>query len=83
MENMSRQVVCRQFEQGVAYVGSDYMSHVLWDKYIKFEIQQGAFANVAHLYLQILSSPLRELQRFHSRYSINLVRRQLRMPLID
>ena len=59
--------MCRHFEQGVAYVGTDFMAHVLLDKYIKFEVEQGAFANVARLYLQILSGPLKELPRYHSR----------------
>ncbi len=48
-------------------MGTDFLSHVLWDKYIKFEVEQGAFANVARIYLQILSGPLRELPRYHSR----------------
>lgn len=51
----------------MAYVGTDYLSHGLWDKYIKFESAQGAFSNVTGLYLRILGSPLKDIDRYYDR----------------
>ena len=59
--------VCRVFENGAAYVGSDYLAHILWDKYLKFEQQHGTPAHIMRLYLQILGSPLRDLDRYYAR----------------
>ena len=64
---IDRQDSCRVFEQGAAYVGTDYLSHILWDKYIKYELQHGTPAHVTRLYLQILGSPLRDLNRYYTR----------------
>ena len=57
----------RLFERGLAYVGTDYLAHILWDKYIKFEMAQHAFSNVTAVYLRALSCPLKELDRYFSR----------------
>ena len=58
---------CRVFEQGLAYVGTDYLAHGLWDKYISLELAQSDTAKVVQLYERILASPIRELDRFHTR----------------
>ena len=66
-------MLCRTFEDGIAYVGTDYLAHGLWDKYIKFETEQGTLENVASLYRRIMDAPLKELDRFHSRYGTSQV----------
>ena len=60
-------MISRLFERGLAYVGTDYLAHILWDKYIKFEMAQQAFSNVTAVYLRALSCPLKELDRYISR----------------
>lgn len=67
----------RLFEQGIAYVGTDYLAHGLWDKYIKYETAQGAFANVTRLCLRILGSPLKEIDRYFERCFPDLQARNL------
>lgn len=57
----------RIFERALAYCGSDYVAHSLWDKYINFEEEQGATLHVAALYTRALGHPLRELPRYWSR----------------
>jgi hypothetical protein len=52
------------FERGLQYVGTDYLAHALWDKYLQFEQGQGSTSGVVALYSRILSTPLKELHRF-------------------
>lgn len=73
----SLRAFCRIFENGIAYVGTDYLSHVLWDKYVKFEMDQGHPDHVTRLYVQILGSPLRDIDRYNSRYSLSNINSQL------
>eukprot|EP00249_Psilotum_nudum_P022185 c28411_g1_i1 orf=1180-2937(+) len=56
----------RLFERGLLYVGTDYLSHLLWDKYIEFENSQNEISRVAHLYTRILQLPIQQLDRFYS-----------------
>lgn len=58
---------CSIFDRGVAYCGSDYLGHTLWDKFLQFEEEQGTAANVAATYTRVLSQPLRELPRYMQR----------------
>lgn len=66
-KDSSQCMLLRVFEQGLAYVGTDYLAHALWDKYISFELSQSATAKVAQLYERIFACPIRELDRFYSR----------------
>ena len=58
---------CSLFEQGLAYVGTDYLSHGLWDKYLAYELAQNDTLRVAAVYQQVLSSPIRDLDRYFNR----------------
>ena len=64
--------MCRTFEDGIAYVGTDYLAHGLWDKYIKFETEHGTPSSIVDLYKRILECPLKELDRYYSRLVICL-----------
>lgn len=55
------------YERAVAYCGSDYIAHTLWDKYLAFEEEVSTPSAVAALYTRILNLPLRELPRYLSR----------------
>lgn len=57
----------RLFERGVAYVGTDYLSHLLWDKYVEFELGRSEWSRVAQIYTQILQIPLQQLDRYLAR----------------
>ena len=60
--------MCSLFEQGLAYVGTDYLSHSLWDKYLAYEMAQTDTLRVAAVYQQVLASPIRDLDRYFNRY---------------
>ncbi|GMH37035.1 hypothetical protein BSKO_04908 [Bryopsis sp. KO-2023] len=58
----------RLFEQGLAYVGTDYLSHALWDKYLNFEASQENVLNQSQLYTRILGYPIKELNRYYQSF---------------
>ena len=58
---------CRLFERGLAYVGMDYLSHGLWDKYLTYELSLGAHAQVTQLYLRLLRMPIQRLDEYRTR----------------
>ena len=60
--------LCRLFERGLAYVGVDYLSHVLWDKYLSFRASGESQVPVADLYSRILRIPLKKLDDYHTRW---------------
>ncbi|DBB06521.1 TPA: hypothetical protein ACH3X1_012070 [Trebouxia sp. C0004] len=58
----------RLFERGLAYVGMDYLSHGLWDKYLTYELGLGAHAQVAQLYSRLLRMPIQRLDEYRTRF---------------
>ncbi|CAM6096792.1 unnamed protein product [Calypogeia fissa] len=58
----------RLFERGIIYVGSDYLSHLLWDKYIDFEYSQQEWSKLAQIYTRILQIPLHQLDRYYNSF---------------
>eukprot|EP00246_Nothoceros_aenigmaticus_P007867 TRINITY_DN2206_c0_g2_i2.p1 TRINITY_DN2206_c0_g2~~TRINITY_DN2206_c0_g2_i2.p1 ORF type:complete len:724 (+),score=173.25 TRINITY_DN2206_c0_g2_i2:90-2261(+) len=58
----------RLFERGLEYVGTDYLSHLLWDKYIDFEYSQEEFSRLALIYSRVLQIPLQQLDRYHASF---------------
>ncbi|KAL5990333.1 hypothetical protein ACLOJK_011231 [Asimina triloba] len=61
------ETVRRLFERGLAYVGTDYSSCPLWDKYIEYEYSQQEWSRLALIYTQILESPIPQLDRYFNR----------------
>ncbi|XP_071717760.1 pre-mRNA-processing factor 39-1 [Rutidosis leptorrhynchoides] len=60
--------VRRLFERGLAYVGTDYLSFTLWDKYIEYEYQQQHWSNLATIYTRILEHPNQQLDRYFTSF---------------
>ncbi|XP_061343391.1 pre-mRNA-processing factor 39-1 isoform X2 [Gastrolobium bilobum] len=60
--------VRRLFERGLAYVGADYLSFPLWDKYIEYEYVQQDWARLALIYTRILENPNQQLDRYFSSF---------------
>ncbi|CAN4093450.1 unnamed protein product [Withania somnifera] len=58
------EIIRRLFERGLVYVGTDYLSFPLWDKYLEYEYTQQAWSNVAAIYTQILQNPNQQLDRY-------------------
>ncbi|XP_050106981.1 pre-mRNA-processing factor 39-1-like isoform X2 [Malus sylvestris] len=56
--------VRRLFERGLAYVGTDYLSFTLWDKYIEYEYMQQEWGRLAMIYSRILENPNQQLDRY-------------------
>ncbi|CAI9107553.1 OLC1v1006930C1 [Oldenlandia corymbosa var. corymbosa] len=54
----------RLFERGLEYVGTDYLSFPLWDKYIEYEYTQQDWPRVAMLYSRVLENPNQQLDRY-------------------
>ncbi|CAN8295709.1 unnamed protein product [Cochlearia groenlandica] len=54
----------RLFERALAYVGTDFLSSPLWDKYIEYEYMQQDWSRVAMIYTRILESPIQNLDRY-------------------
>ncbi|XP_015968115.1 pre-mRNA-processing factor 39-1 isoform X1 [Arachis duranensis] len=60
--------VRRLFERGLAYVGTDYLSFPLWDKYIEYEYMQQDWARLANIYTRILENPNQQLDRYFNSF---------------
>ncbi|THF99737.1 hypothetical protein TEA_001139 [Camellia sinensis var. sinensis] len=56
------------FERGLAYVGTDYLSFPLWDKYIEYEYMQQEWARLAMIYTRILENPNQQLDRYFNSF---------------
>lgn len=56
--------VRRLFERGLAYVGTDYLSYPLWDKYIEYEYSLQQWCHLAVIYTRILENPNQQLDRY-------------------
>ncbi|KAA3459283.1 pre-mRNA-processing factor 39-like [Gossypium australe] len=57
----------RLFERGLAYVGTDYLSFPLWDKYIEYEYMHQEWSRLAVIYTRILENPNHQLDRYFNR----------------
>ncbi|OVA14799.1 RNA-processing protein [Macleaya cordata] len=60
--------VRRLFERGLAYVGTDYLSYPLWDKFIEYEYSQQEWCHLAMIYTRILESPNQQLDRYFNSF---------------
>ncbi|KAJ6852808.1 pre-mRNA-processing factor 39 isoform X1 [Iris pallida] len=57
-------IIRRLFERGLAYVGTDYLSFLLWDEYIRYEEAHQAWGHLAMIYTRILENPIQQLDRY-------------------
>ncbi|KAK3037404.1 hypothetical protein RJ639_030166 [Escallonia herrerae] len=62
---MSARLVLRLFKRGISFVGKDYLSHTLWDKYIAFEYSQQHWSSLPHIFLQALRFPTKKLHGYY------------------
>ncbi|XP_024018416.1 pre-mRNA-processing factor 39 isoform X1 [Morus notabilis] len=62
------ETVRRFFERGLAYVGTDYLSFPLWDKYIEYEYMQQEWSRLAMIYTRILENPNQQLDRYFNSF---------------
>ncbi|XP_034891480.1 pre-mRNA-processing factor 39-1 isoform X2 [Populus alba] len=62
------ETIRRLFERGLAYVGTDYLSYHLWDKYIEYEEVHAEWGRVAMIYTRILEIPNRKLDDYFNRF---------------
>ncbi|KAF8388287.1 hypothetical protein HHK36_026953 [Tetracentron sinense] len=58
----------RLFERGLAYVGTDYLSYPLWDKYIEYEYAQQNWCHLAMIYTRILENPIQQLDHYFNSF---------------
>ncbi|GAV56669.1 hypothetical protein CFOL_v3_00211 [Cephalotus follicularis] len=58
--------VRRLFERGLAYVGTDYLSSPLWDKYIEYVYMHESWGQLAVIYTRILENPIQQLDKYLS-----------------
>ncbi|KAK3024028.1 hypothetical protein RJ639_044130 [Escallonia herrerae] len=57
--------VHRLFKRGISFVGKDYLSHTLWDKYIAFEYSQQHWSSLPRIFLQALRFPTKKLHGYY------------------
>ncbi|XP_041006893.1 pre-mRNA-processing factor 39-like isoform X5 [Juglans microcarpa x Juglans regia] len=62
------ETIRRLFERGLAYVGTDYLSFTLWDKYIEYEYMQQEWGRLAMIYTRILEYPNQQLDRYFNSF---------------
>uniref|UniRef100_A0A7C8YH09 Suppressor of forked domain-containing protein n=1 Tax=Opuntia streptacantha TaxID=393608 RepID=A0A7C8YH09_OPUST len=58
----------RLFERALVYVGTDYLSFPLWDKYIEYEYTQQEWGRLAMIYTRILENPNQQLDRYFTSF---------------
>ncbi|CDY18203.1 BnaC05g02260D [Brassica napus] len=58
----------RLFERALVYVGTDFLSSPLWDKYIEYECMQQDWSRVANIYTKILENPIQNLDRYFANF---------------
>lgn len=57
----------RLFDRALEVVETGYMSHTLWDAYIRYEEEQGEWNNLAKIYRRILKNPIKYLDEYFQR----------------
>ncbi|KAL6968143.1 hypothetical protein U1Q18_033946 [Sarracenia purpurea var. burkii] len=62
------ETIRRLFERGLAYIGTDYLSFPLWDKYIEYEYMQQEWSRLAMIYTCILENPNQQLDRYFNSF---------------
>ncbi|KAL4351329.1 hypothetical protein GQ457_06G028590 [Hibiscus cannabinus] len=62
------ETIRRLFERGLAYVGTDYLSFPLWDKYIEYEYMHQEWNRLAAIYTRILENPNQQLDRYFNSF---------------
>ncbi|KAL3531190.1 hypothetical protein ACH5RR_010512 [Cinchona calisaya] len=67
----------RLFERGLTYVGTDYQSFPLWDKYIEYEYTQQDWPHVSMLYTRVLENPNQHLDRYFEGFKYLVASRPL------
>ncbi|KAJ8899470.1 hypothetical protein K2173_018444 [Erythroxylum novogranatense] len=67
----------RLFERGLAYVGTDYFSSPLWDRYIEYEGMHSEWNRVASIYTRILEFPNKRLDDYLIRFKAFAANRPL------
>lgn len=58
----------RLYERAASFIGEDYLSHLLWDKYLDFELTKQEWHNAAAIYAKILQIPLQQLDRYYTNF---------------
>eukprot|EP00898_Chlorokybus_atmophyticus_P005951 jgi/Chlat1/6357/Chrsp44S05821 len=52
------------FEKAAEVIGTDYVSHMFWDKYLEYVFSTQDYRRAAAVYTQILHIPLQQLDRY-------------------
>jgi pre-mRNA-processing factor 39 len=58
----------RLFERAIDTIGSDFLAHPLWDRYIEFETSQEEFNHILEIYSRVLLIPLKNLSQYWERF---------------
>lgn len=58
----------RLFERAISFVGKDYFSHALWDKYMKYEFSQEGWSFLAQSYIWALRFPTKKLHFYYDNF---------------
>lgn len=53
------------FENGLKFVGNQFLSHPLWDKYLDFEQNEKNLTGVVKILLQVIKIPLHQYSKYY------------------
>lgn len=76
-EAWSNTDLSRLFERGIEFVGLDFQSHPLWDKYIEFEERISETSNVTKLHERLTHIPTYQFDRYYQKFRTYLTSRPL------
>uniref|UniRef100_A0A6B2L0A9 Uncharacterized protein n=1 Tax=Arcella intermedia TaxID=1963864 RepID=A0A6B2L0A9_9EUKA len=75
--------VRRLFERGLEIVGTDYVAHPLWDKYLGFEMAKSNWKRAYAIFLRILHIPLEHISSYWERFKVFLNSKPLQDMITD
>lgn len=62
--NEDEQFVRNCFEKAISFIGIDYFSKLIWQKYIEFEHKKNNIINVNQIYWRLVDIPIQDLTSF-------------------
>lgn len=63
--NEDKEKIRFNFENGIKFVGNQFLSHPLWDKYLEFEQNEKNLDGVLNILLRIIKVPLHQYSKYY------------------
>lgn len=66
--NEDKEKIRFNFEKGLQFVGNQFLSHPLWDKYLEFEQNEQNLQNVVQILLKVIRIPLHQYSKYYQMF---------------